>query len=256
MERKLPVYPLSHPRVIATREEFYRNRRTHTTTRCRVTFEFLYEKFSSTNPDFEMIQEKAGVNHHSLDRLHDTYFMDLLRVANAGERRRNGHKQCREEFLDNQRRNLPELPCFARITEGATRVGHQVEAKLLLNDRGWFSGICRKRVVVSGTICWIHPIRKTKQVLPGRTQRIARTMLTRPMLDTTSIQLYPILIPQCTPQTLVIPSAELSARFFPEDCTMDQKDLSIPIYNRSRQRSTSFDFWSFADRWDLIPRAA
>lgn len=252
------IYPLDHPLVQAARQQFYRNRHQRkATTRCRLSFEPLYRRFSEELPNFDLIEEEAGINRSSLDHLHDNNFMHLFPGKRTAAQRRQLFRDARRlKYISDLRSTLPQLPCVELISAGARQAGHSVEALVRVNEKGWVQGVSQTQIVISGVPCRIHPIKTTKPVAKRHNQQVARAILRREMLELAPVQLYPVLVPRATPHTLVIPSEELGEEFFPSDCELELRDLSIPIFFGKKPRRRGFDFWSFADRWDIIPAAA
>lgn len=251
------VYPLLHPLVQEARLVFYKHRFASVTTRCKLSFEVLYDRFSQEHADFKAIAIEAGISDSSLDSLYDNNFAQLFNRLWASDRRAMWHAHERELFLAKMRASLPDLACFKLIHEQATAAGHKVQAVLCTNKQGGVDGVLKRKVDVSTVTCMIHTVRP-KPRFRNRTQRFARSQLTREMLEESPVHLYPVIIRGLHRTVSVIPASALRERFFPNPFgNKHEAEVYIGLRpDRLRRNSGAFPFWDYAGRWDLIPQAA
>jgi len=241
-------YAPPHPKAMAARYAFYRNRENSPHSKCRTSFEQLLVLFADTSLTFSDIRKKIGLAGKGAERLYDTYFCELFGCVTATERHELILAERREQRVEQiMAEFMPTLGWFDAISGGAASIGKAVRPHVTMREDGRMSAVCRGSVFIGDTLCHVHPIvtaqRPKNRCMRNGVKRIPVDTLDRP-------HLFPVLIPKINLGTFVIPGADLrEAHGAPEAGSIR---VVIQLKRNGQPYRCRINCWPYLNDWRLL----
>lgn len=247
-------YPLAHPKVTEARKAFGKLKRTQKTLRKRMlTFDDLYRLFCDESLSFAEISRRTGLHPSTIQRFQDDTFFAITGNKLGADRYEARIEAATARTRARLASAIPKSEAAQAIAAQARARGHTVEA-CIMADRLM---VAKSRIVVSGTPCLMHPIRKANRPSASHRLKYGIALIHRDKLREHPVHLFPILV-NGKRDTYVIPSEALMALFAGSEHA--QERIYIPLHaaneggvTRSHAR---IDLDPYRNAWHLIPRAA
>ena len=249
-------YPFSHPSVQMARTKFYGAlRKSKSYPPSAIPFEEIYELLKDKTLCLKAIAQRAGLNEDFWLVFYDRNLRSLFGNQSGAERRQAVR---REELLKSRLEtfeNLKELPLFGPVVQQALDAGHTVAPYMEVYKGKKIGQPKRRTLVISGTVCVIHPITSGQKTNSWKQQRYGIVQLKRTTLNMGAIHLFSVLVPNVPQTTFVMPTDEIKAALF-QTADVDRERIYIPLKDipTLRQHTARLNILAARDEWKRIPK--